>query len=200
MFDVAIYANQITFDGVGCSCFFSFLFSPSSASHSQRFDLVFKYVPVRFVRRRISCGYMCNFCCFGFFVDVLFIFIRFSMMCVFFMRVVVLFYCGFCFYFSRMSELAPCVCVWVRIRIAVIFFYSSICSHRFVFIQNCGCHASLVLRLVYFISVQFKMRTCDYTQRIFFVSLFSLSSSPVFITKAMNSFKCMKLTAFTHKC
>lgn len=66
MFNVAIYANQITFDGVGCSYSFSFLFSPSSASHSQRFDLVFKYVPVRFVLLRLMCVMRFLLMCFSF--------------------------------------------------------------------------------------------------------------------------------------
>lgn len=65
----------------------------------------------------------------------------------------VLFYCGFCFYFSSMNKPAQCMCV--RIRIVVIQFFRFVFFSRFVLFpfkkKNCGCHATLVLRLVYFI-------------------------------------------------
>lgn len=61
-------------------------------------------------------------------------------------------------------------CAWNWI--AVIYFLS------------CGCHATLALRLVYFIFVKITMRAHGYTQRIFF-SLFSVM---------------WKWLCFTHNC
>lgn len=115
-------------------------------THSLRFDLVFKYAYstryIRMTRCMLYYGFVLLFL-----LCLLFIF-RFYILLL-----------AFAFFYERaLCDLFVAVGVWNRI--AVIFLFLS-----------CGCHATLVLRLVYFIFVKITMRACgcmQWTLPVFF--------------------------------
>lgn len=150
---------------------------------------------------RISSLNVCNrfFCCspFAFHFHLLLTECYFPAHLFFYLSRFVLFDFIVAFVFVPRTNLrAVCVCVFGLQSFIFLVIFFSLC---FVSIQNCGCHATLVLRLVYFIFIEFTMRACDYTQRIVFFSLsLRIASDILFIIIKANSFKCMKMTVFTH--
>lgn len=138
MFDVAIYANQITFDGVGCSCFF-FRFC---------FRLLLpliRNVLIWYLNMFPSVSYFFAQCVWYVSADVLFIFICFWMLFprAFFLSLA-LFYSNFiaAFVFVPWTNLR-CMCLCMRIRIAVIYFscnfFALFCFHSKLWLSRNSC-------------------------------------------------------------